>query len=114
MILPARGDSTIMDIGNMAVARRLIEAGGSVYNYPLMTHMKVMICDGWACVGSANLDTLSMRINRELNIAFRDPAQVQDLINKVFLPDFRRSKRRIPPPVQSPIVPIAETIADQL
>ncbi|RYD25023.1 MAG: phosphatidylserine/phosphatidylglycerophosphate/cardiolipin synthase family protein, partial [Verrucomicrobiaceae bacterium] len=88
MILPARGDSTIMDVANIAVARRLIQAGGKVYNYPLMTHMKVMICDDWACVGSANLDTLSMRINRELNIAFRDPGQVKELVDKVFLPDF--------------------------
>lgn len=114
MILPARGDSTIMDIGNIEVARRLILAGGKVYNYPKMTHMKVMICDDWACVGSANMDTLSMRINRELNIAFRDPGQVKELIDKVFLPDFALSKRRRLSQTQSPIAPIAEAIADQL
>jgi cardiolipin synthase A/B len=114
MLLPARGDSTIMDIGNIAVARRLIQAGGKIYNYPLMTHMKVMICDDWACVGSANLDTLSMRINRELNISFRDPGQVAALAEAVFLPDFRISKRRHLTETQSPVAPIAETIADQL
>ncbi|MBX3743664.1 MAG: phosphatidylserine/phosphatidylglycerophosphate/cardiolipin synthase family protein, partial [Akkermansiaceae bacterium] len=114
MILPARGDSTIMDVANIAVARRLIQAGGKVYNYPLMTHMKVMICDDWACVGSANLDTLSMRINRELNISFRDPGQVKELIDKVFLPDFRISPRRRLSQTESPIAPIAEAIADQL
>jgi cardiolipin synthase len=114
MILPKRGDSTIMDVANIAVARRLIQAGGKVYNYPLMTHMKVMICDDWACVGSANLDTLSMRINREMNISFRDPGQVQELIDKVFLPDFRVSPRRRLSQTESPIAPIAEAIADQL
>lgn len=114
LILPDRGDSTIMDVGNIAVARRLIQAGGKVYGYPLMTHMKVMICDDWACVGSANLDTLSMRINRELNISFRDPGQVQALADCVFMPDFRRSTRRRLKDTESAIAPIAEAIADQL
>jgi cardiolipin synthase len=114
VVIPARGDSTIMDIGNIAVARRLIQAGGKVYNYPRMTHMKVMICDGWATVGSANLDTLSMRINREINLAFNDPATVDSLVNSVFLPDFRASKRRRLSDTTSPIAPIAEAIADQL
>ncbi|HVJ47435.1 MAG TPA: phosphatidylserine/phosphatidylglycerophosphate/cardiolipin synthase family protein [Luteolibacter sp.] len=114
MILPARGDSTIMDVGNIAVARRLIQAGGKVFNYPMMTHMKVMICDDWACVGSANLDTLSMRINRELNISFRDPGQLKALIDSVFTPDFRRSRKRPLEETESPIAPIAEAIADQL
>lgn len=114
VILPARGDSTIMDVGNIAVARRLIQAGGTVYNYPRMTHMKVMICDDWATVGSANLDTLSMRINREMNLAFRHTGTVNHLINSVFLPDFRASRRRRLSETESPIAPIAEAIADQL
>ena len=37
-------------------------------------------CDDWATVGSANLDTLSMRINRELNLSFNDPNHVRSLI----------------------------------
>jgi cardiolipin synthase len=114
VILPDRGDSTIMDIGNIAVARRLIQSGGKVYGYPMMTHMKVMICDDWACVGSANLDTLSMRINRELNISFRDPGQVKALVDCVFMPDFSRSKPRRLKDTESAIAPIAEAIADQL
>lgn len=114
LILPARGDSTIMDVANIEVARRLILAGGKVYSYPRMTHMKVMICDNWASVGSANLDTLSMRINREMNICFNDPAEVKELIDKVFMPDFRASSRRRLSQTQSPIAPLAEAIADQL
>ncbi len=114
LILPARGDSTIMDIGNIATARGLIQAGGKVYNYPRMTHMKVIICDDWACVGSANLDTLSMRINRELNLSFNDPGTIRSLIDEVFLPDFRISKRRRLADTTSPLAPIAEAIADQL
>lgn len=93
VIIPSRGDSGIMDSGNLATARVLIQAGAKVLRYPRMTHMKVMICDGWASLGSANLDTLSMRVNRELNLAFSDPAAVRALEKAVFQPDFRRSRR---------------------
>ena len=114
VILPARGDSTIMDAGNLGTARAVIEAGGKVFRYPRMTHMKVMIADGWGCIGSANLDILSMRINRELNLAFSDPAVVRDLEAQVFLPDFRASKRIRLEETSSPVAPLAEAIADQL
>lgn len=93
IIIPGRGDSTIMDAGNMVTATSLIEAGAKVYQYPKMTHMKVMLCDNWGSMGSANLDTLSMRINRELNLAFSDHQAVAALERQVFLPDFRQSKR---------------------
>ena len=114
LILPSRGDSNIMDVGNMDASRRLIQAGGKVYNYPRMTHMKVIICDDWASVGSANLDTLSMRINREINLSFNDPGTVKSLIDQVFMPDFALSKPRRLADTTSPLAPIAETIADQL
>jgi Zn-finger domain-containing protein len=55
-----------------------------------------------------------MRINREINLAFNDKATVEGLINNVFLPDFRASKRRRLSETNSPIAPIAEAIADQL
>ncbi|RYD41658.1 MAG: phosphatidylserine/phosphatidylglycerophosphate/cardiolipin synthase family protein, partial [Verrucomicrobiaceae bacterium] len=51
VILPGRGDSTIMDAGNLSTASDLIQAGAKVYRYPGMTHMKVMVCDDWACMG---------------------------------------------------------------
>jgi cardiolipin synthase len=114
VILPSKGDSAIMDAGNLATARGLIEAGGRVYRYPRMTHMKVMIADGWAQVGSANLDILSMRINRELNLAFSDPATLRELERQVFLPDFRSSRRLRIEDTASPLAPLAEAIADQL
>jgi cardiolipin synthase len=114
VVVPARGDSTIMDAGNLGTARGIIEAGGKVYRYPKMTHMKVMICDGWGCIGSANLDTLSMRINRELNLSFSDPAVIRDLEKQVFLPDFRASKRIRLEETATAVAPLAEAIADQL
>jgi cardiolipin synthase len=114
VVLPAEGDSLIMDAGNLETARVLLEAGAKLYRYPIMTHMKVMVCDGWATMGSANLDTLSMRINRELNIAFSDAAEVEELVSEVFTPDFARSRRLSESDVTSPMSGLAETIADQL
>lgn len=114
VILPAKGDSAIMDAGNMGTARGLIDAGAKLYRFPRMTHMKTMICDDWAQIGSANLDILSMRINRELNIAFTDRGVIRELERQVFLPDIRASERIRIEETTSPIAPIAESIADQL
>lgn len=114
IILPAKGDSGIMDQGNLATARDLIRAGAKIYRYPRMTHMKVMICDGWAQAGSANLDTLSMRLNRELNIAMADPAAIRALEQQVFQPDFRHSRLLPLSETFSPVAPVAEAVADQL
>jgi cardiolipin synthase len=112
LIYPDRNDSKIMDIANRAFANKLVRAGGKAYAYPGMTHMKVMICDGWACVGSANLDTLSMRINRELNLAFNDRRAIDSLIAQVFRPDFAVSRPH--QESKDATAPIVETIADQL
>ena len=79
-----------------------------------MTHMKVILCDGWAHIGSANLDTLSLRINRELNLAFSDPQAIRDLEAKVFQPDFQASRLIRLKETESAVAPLAETIADQL
>lgn len=114
VIIPSRGDSTVMDIGNLSTARALIRAGAKVYQYPRMTHLKAIICDQWASMGSANLDTLSMRLNRELNIAWSDPPTIRDFENTVFLPAFRDSRRLTLKTTNSLLAPFAEAIADQL
>jgi len=112
VIYPAKNDSKLMDIANRAFANDLVEAGGKAFRYPRMTHLKIMICDDWASVGSANLDTLSMRINRELNLTFNDRRAVNALIREVFLPDFAISK----PHHRESVIPagLAEALADQL
>lgn len=114
IIMPSRGDSTIMDVGNLATARGLIRAGAKVYQYPRMTHLKALICDNWATMGSANLDVLSLRLNRELNIAFSDASTIRELEMRVFLPTFHESRRLTQKATNSLLAPLAETIADQL
>jgi cardiolipin synthase len=56
-----------------------------------MSHVKAAIFDGWACVGSANFDKLSLEINKELNLATSKPAVVNELLERVFLPDMAAS-----------------------
>jgi cardiolipin synthase A/B len=114
VIIPAAGDSQIMDGGNLATAASLIGAGAKVYRYPKMTHLKVMLCDDWATLGSANIDFLSLRINRELNLSFSDGDSIRALENAVFRRDFSKSKKLRMADTKSPTAGLAEMIADQL
>ena len=114
VILPNRANHGIMDAGNFVTARNLLEAGVKVYHFPGMTHLKAMICDDWATVGSANLDTISMRINRELNFSFSDPGLVAELVALVFEPDFLASRPLTITDTKLNLAPLIESIADQL
>jgi len=114
VILPASGESVFLNLANLSTADGLIRAGAKVFHFPIMTHAKIMICDDWACVGSANLDNLSLHINRELNLAFSNHAAVQELADKVLLPDFRRSNRIRPGETGPYANGFARIIADEL
>lgn len=114
VILPDRANHGIMDAGNIVTARHLLQSGVKVYHFPGMTHLKALVCDGWATVGSANLDTISMRINRELNLAYSDPKLVQELVEQVFEPDLKASKLLTLEDTKLFLGPLIESIADQL
>jgi cardiolipin synthase len=92
VILPEAPDSKLLKKANVEEVQTLLRTGAKIYEYPGMTHLKATICDGWAMFGSANYDTLSMRINLELNLATSDEATVAKLERMVFAPDFRRSR----------------------
>ena len=53
-----------------------------------MTHVKAAVYDGWACLGSANFDKLSLQVNQEINLGTSHPEAVQQLLERVFIPDF--------------------------
>jgi cardiolipin synthase len=92
VVLPTAGDSGFMNAANLIAANVLLRHGARVYAYPGMTHVKATIVDGWACIGSANFDKLSLRINRELNIATSDEHFVAELRERLFERDFARSR----------------------
>lgn len=70
----------------------LLSAGVRIFEYqPTMLHAKVLIADGWADVGSSNLDQRSLGLDDELNVAVRDPDVVGELARD-FLADLDASK----------------------
>ncbi len=70
----------------------LLSAGVRIFEYqPTMLHAKVLIADGWADVGSSNLDQRSLGLDDELNVAVRDPDVVGELARD-FLADLDASE----------------------
>jgi cardiolipin synthase len=72
-----------------------------------------MICDDWARIGSANFDTLSLRINRELDIAISGRKEVQRVAEVIFQRDFRRSNELTPEMLDGGLG-LAKLVGDQL
>jgi len=84
VIIPAAGNHPMMNLSNGVAINTMLEHGIRVYLYPGMSHIKAAVFDGWACVGSANFDAMSLRINREMNLATADRETVRDLMERLF------------------------------
>ncbi len=97
VIFPAENDSGIMQTSDEVTGNELLENGARVYVYPGMTHVKAAIYDGWACLGSANFNKMSLRVGQELDVAFSDPATVDRLKKDLFETDFQRSRELTQP-----------------
>ena len=92
VILPSSGNHGPTNASNRVSINHLLKNGIRVYEYPGMSHVKAAVYDGWACVGSANFDKLSLEINKELNLATSHPQAVAELLEKVLLPDLAQSR----------------------
>ena len=91
VVLPCVNDFKAGGRGNIVIANYLIEHGVRVYFYPAMTHVKALLVDGWSCLGSGNLNHLSLRVNHEQNVATSDPDFAAHLEKELFEEDFARS-----------------------
>lgn len=91
-IYPKENDIEVMTEANRRFAASLLEHGGKAYVFPRFSHVKAVLVDDWICLGSANFDGLSLRINGELNIAYTDPRAAENLLRRVFLKDIRESR----------------------
>ncbi len=114
VILPTGNDSGLMSSANLLAANVFLRNGVRLYGYPGMSHVKAAIFDGWACVGSANLDKLSLRINQEADLATSDPHFVDRLRRELFEVDFARSRELKEAQPVNWTDYISEFIADQL
>ncbi len=72
VVLPAENDFSGGKASNLVTANYLLEHGVRVYFYPGLTHVKALLADGWVCFGSANFNTLSLRLNQEADLATSD------------------------------------------
>ncbi|MES2705053.1 MAG: phosphatidylserine/phosphatidylglycerophosphate/cardiolipin synthase family protein [Verrucomicrobiota bacterium] len=102
IIMPADNDNGIMAANNRALVPLLRAHGIRIFLLPGMSHVKAALYDGWACVGSANFDRLSLRVNNEFSIGFDDPATVAGLRKELFARDFARSREIRDPDPQTP------------
>ena len=91
VILPEEGNHGPHNASNRVAINKMLKNGIRVYQYPGMSHIKAAIFDGWACVGSANFDKLSFQVNREVNLATSHKPVVDDLLDRLFIPDLARS-----------------------
>lgn len=91
VILPGENDVGIMDANNQIMANKLWQNGVRVYFYKGMSHVKAAIYDGWAVVGSANFDKMSLFVNQEMSLGISDPAFVSELEERLFEKDFAQS-----------------------
>ena len=114
VVFPALNDSGVMQINNAMVATELVRNGIRVFAYPGMTHVKAAIYDGWACVGSANFDKMSLRVAQELDIGFSDRATVDRLKRELFETDFARSREITKPGETSWFDSVVKVFTDQL
>ena len=87
VILPKSGNHGAHNTSNQVATNKMLQNGIRVYQYPGMSHVKAAIIDGWACVGSANFDKLSLQVNREVNLATSHKPVVDALLDRVFIPD---------------------------
>jgi cardiolipin synthase len=114
VILPAQNDSGVMQVNNDLVASDLMRGGVRIYAYPGMTHVKAAIYDGWACLGSANFDKMSLHVGQELDVAFSDPATVEELKADLFEKDFARSREITEPSAANWLDSFVKAFTDQL
>jgi len=97
VIIPLETDRGLITRNITLAANIMLDNGIRVYIYPGFSHAKAAIFDGWASMGSANLDRLSLHINREINIATSEPVAVQALTETLFQPDFEKSRELTEP-----------------
>ncbi|MGA3284202.1 MAG: phosphatidylserine/phosphatidylglycerophosphate/cardiolipin synthase family protein [Verrucomicrobiota bacterium] len=91
VVMPRVNDFKTGGRSNLIVANYLRQHGVRVYFYPGMTHVKALLVDGWACLGSGNMTHLSLDWSQEQNIATSDPAFAARLKHDLFEEDFARS-----------------------
>ncbi|GFP20694.1 cardiolipin synthase A/B, partial [Candidatus Hakubella thermalkaliphila] len=83
LLLPMESDVLAAHYAGRASFTELLKAGVQIYNYKgRMLHAKTAVFDGcWSIIGSANLDSQSLRWNDEGNVGILDKNFGQQMID---------------------------------
>jgi cardiolipin synthase len=80
VIVPEKPDVPSVAYASSAMWARLMRAGVHIHLWTVgMIHAKTAVIDGWATVGSYNLDYRSLLYNLEVNVATNHPGFVETL-----------------------------------
>ena len=90
-VVPRTSDSKTGRHAELVICNYLLDHGVRVYIYPGMTHIKALLVDGWACLGSGNLNQFGLRLCQEQNVATSDPGFATTLKRDLFEADFDRA-----------------------
>lgn len=78
VLIPARSNHRLADLARERSVRQLVQAGGKVLLGPGMIHAKALVIDdGLALCGTANLDTRSLLLNFEVMVAFYGRTEIE-------------------------------------
>ncbi|MGO8701006.1 MAG: phospholipase D-like domain-containing protein [Limisphaerales bacterium] len=93
LMLPGKTDVRLAQLAGRSYYRRLMRAGGEIYEYqPQILHAKMILIDGIVYVGSANLDKRSLSINYELMLRLTDPRMSREA-HEIFEGDLAHCRR---------------------
>ena len=75
VVLPAKNNMPLVHWASQRLMETLLQAGVRIfYQKPPFAHTKLLAIDGYYCqIGSANLDSRSLRLNFELNTEVFSP-----------------------------------------
>jgi len=114
VVIPMETDHGPINRSNVLAANLMLKHGIRVFIYPGFSHVKAAVYDGWVCIGSANFDRLSLRINRELNIASSAPQVSKQVLERLFEPDFSISPELTEPIPERWVDHLVEIIGDYM
>jgi cardiolipin synthase len=90
-VVPRTSDSKTGRRADLVIANYLMGHGVRVYIYPGMTHVKALLVDDWACLGSGNLNQFGLKLCQEQNIGTSDPQFAATVKRDLFEADFARA-----------------------
>ncbi|MCB1827143.1 MAG: cardiolipin synthase B, partial [Coxiellaceae bacterium] len=91
ILLPKKSDVLMMPWASSTFYYSLLKAGVRIFEYlPSMLHAKSLIIDGWASLGSTNLNHRSLLHDLEADVNLTQP-QSKELLEKLFLEDLQLS-----------------------